>query len=273
MGKRERIEAPKAKNPKDIGDNAKAFMDLIAILRERSAWDRRQTHESIGPLIIEEAYELIDSIHNGNDDDFKKELGDILLHVFMHSHFAKERNAFDINDVIQTIMNKLIERLPSVFGSEDIDEEELMQNWEQLKKKKEGRKSALDGIPKTIPSLLRAERIQLKAARVGFEWDHKEEVWEKVDEEFQEMKDEIAKGDQEKKEEEFGDFLFALVNAARFEGIVPEEAMMKAISKFERRFKYIEKRASEINKDLNDMSLAEMDSYWDEAKENEKRQS
>ena len=263
--KRERISAPQAKDPNKIEDNVVAFYELIGILRERSSWDRRQTHESIGPLLIEEAYELLDSIHNGNDDEFKKELGDILLHVFMHSYFAEERNAFTLSDVIQTIMNKLISRLPSVFGSEDLSEDELMQNWEQLKKK-EGRESALDGIPKTIPSLLRAERIQLKASRVGFDWEEKEDVWKKVFEEIEEFKAELKSGNKEKAEEEFGDLLFALVNAARFEEIVPEEAMMKATSKFERRFRFIEKEAKLQNKKLDDMSLEEMDALWDKAK-------
>jgi len=261
-----KLSPPEAKNPNSISDNVEAFWELIGILRERSAWDKVQTHKSIAPLIIEEVYEMIESINEEDDKNFKKELGDILLHVFMHSYFAEERGAFSLTDVISTIHNKLLSRLPSVFTDNPIDDEaELMKHWESLKKK-EGKKSVLDGIPKTIPSLLRAQRIQEKAARVGFDWDDKEEVWNKVFEEISEFKEATEKLSQEKKEEEFGDLLFALVNASRHTNINAENAMLKAIQKFENRFKYIEDKLKEKDENISDKSLEELDKIWDEAK-------
>jgi len=264
-----KIKAPQPTNPEKIEDHIIAFLELIKILRLHSAWDRKQTHESIAPLIIEEVYEMIDAIHSKNDEEFSKELGDLLLHIFMHSYFAEERNAFTLKDVISQIHNKLIERLPSVFSDKQIDdEEELMQNWEQLKQK-EGRKSVLDGIPNSIPALLKASRLQEKASRVGFDWENKDDVWEKVNEEFGEFKHELEHGDFEKREEEYGDFLFSLVNAARFEDINPETALIKANKKFTKRFQFIEKKAKEISKNLTEMTLEEMDEYWNMAKKDE----
>jgi len=265
-----KVKIPKATNPEKIEDHIIAFMELIKVLRVHSAWDRKQTHESIAPLIIEEVYEMIDAIHSKNDDEFAKELGDLLLHIFMHSYFAEERGAFTLKDVISNIHNKLVSRLPSVFTNNQIDDEgELMQNWEQLKSK-EGRDSALGGIPNDIPALLKAYRLQEKAARVGFDWEKKEDVWKKVDEEFDEFKYELKNGNFEKREEEYGDFLFSLVNASRFEDINPEVALIKANKKFVRRFKFIEKEVRNIGKELSEMSLKEMDKFWDKAKEIEK---
>jgi len=260
------IEAPKAKNPNSIEDNIIAFWELISVLRKRSAWDIQQTHKSIAPLIIEEVYEMIDSINENDDENFKKELGDILLHVFMHSYFAEERGAFSLNDVIKGIHNKLISRLPSVFTENPIDnEKDLMKDWEKLKKK-EGKESVLSGIPIETPSLLKAQRIQEKAARVGFDWDNKEDVWAKVFEEIGEFKEAKEKFTDDEKEDEFGDILFALVNAARKEGISAENAMFRTIYKFKSRFEYIEEKLKINGESFTDKNLAELDLIWDEAK-------
>ncbi len=267
------IEAPKAKNPNSIEDNIIAFWELISILRKRSAWDTKQNHKSIAPLIIEEVYEMIDSINQEDDDNFKKELGDILLHVFMHSYFAEERGAFTLVDVISNIHNKLISRLPSVFTEKPIDnEKDLMKDWEKLKKK-EGKKSVLSGIPNETPSLLKAQRIQEKAARVGFDWDDNEVVWNKVFEEIEEFKEAKDKFTFEEKEEEFGDLLFALVNASRHEGISAENAMIRTISKFKRRFEYIEDKLKSNGDSFSDKNLNELDIIWNEAKQNEKEEN
>lgn len=261
-----KLTIPTPENERSISDNIIAFWELIAVLRERSAWDKVQTHKTIAPLIIEEVYEMIDAINQEDDQNFQKELGDILLHIFMHSYFAEERGAFTLVDVISGIHKKLISRLPSVFTDSPIENEtELMKDWEKLKKK-EGRKSVIDGIPKSIPSLLRAQRIQEKVARVGFDWDNKDDVWDKVFEEIAEFK-EAKELSQEKKEEEFGDLLFALVNASRHEGINSENAMLRAIQKFERRFSYIEEKLKSNNENISDKNLAELDKIWDEAKE------
>lgn len=260
-----KITPPKPNNPNSLEDNVKSFYELISILRERSAWDKVQNHKSIAPLIIEEVYEMIDSINQEDDENFKKELGDILLHIFMHSYFAEERGAFNLVDVISNIQNKLISRLPSVFSENPInDESQLMKDWEKLKNK-EGKKSVLSGIPADTPSLLKAQRIQEKASRVGFDWKEKEDVWAKVFEEIQEFKE--ARGlSKDEMENELGDILFSLVNASRFEGISAENAMLRAINKFKSRFEYIEKKLKENNDSFADKSLKELDKIWDEAK-------
>lgn len=257
---------PKANNPNDLAEQFLVLVEIIKILRKECPWDSKQTNESIAHLLIEESYETIDAIHEKNDSEFSKELGDLLLHIIMHAIMAEERNAFDLMAVIQKIQKKLVHRHPHVFGDVQVSgEEDVMVNWENLKKK-EGKKSALDGVPSTLPALLQAERIQHKASRVGFDWDNKEDVWLKVEEEMAELKHEITNGNHEKAFSELGDLLFAIVNAARFENIVPEEALQKTNKKFIKRFRYIEKKATELNKELNNMTLAEMDELWDEAK-------
>jgi len=259
-------EVPQAKNPNDLAEQFLVLNDIIKILRKKCPWDSKQTNGSIAHLMIEEVYETIDAIHRKNDDEFSKELGDLLLHIIMHAVMAEEREAFSLLDVITKIQKKLIDRHPHVFADVKVTgEQEVMSNWEALKKK-EGKKSALEGVPEALPSLLQAERIQHKASRMGFDWDNKDDVWKKVDEEMSELKHEIKSGNSEKTFEEFGDLLFAIVNAARFENVVPEEALLKTNKKFITRFQYIEKKAMEMNKNLKDMTLAEMDSIWDEAK-------
>lgn len=261
-----KIEAPRPKDPKNLADVFLNFVEIVKILRQNCPWDREQTNESISHLIIEEAYEMLDSIQNNDDEEFSKELGDLLLHIVMHSIMAEERGAFNLIDVINKITEKMINRHPHVFSNVQVSsQEEVLENWERIKQK-EGRKNTLDGVPLNLPALLRAERIQQKASRVGFDWDKKQDVWAKVEEEFAELKNELKNGYTEKVEEEFGDLLFALVNAARFENITPETALQKTNTKFINRFRYIEEKARSMGKRLTEMTLSEMDEIWNEAK-------
>lgn len=258
---------PTADDPKNTLQVFDSFIEIVKLLRRDCPWDREQTNESISHLLIEESYEALDAIQTNDDKEFAKELGDILLHIVMHSVMAEERGAFKLIDVINAISKKMVDRHPHVFGDTVVSgEKEVLENWEKLKVK-EGKKSALEGVPQAMPALLRAERIQHKAARVGFDWDKREDVWAKVDEEYDELKVELAKGDKEKTFEEFGDFLFALVNAARFEDIVPESALQYCNRKFTRRFEFVESKAAEQGKKLSEMTLGEMDVFWNLAKE------
>lgn len=262
-------EIPKPNDPNNMLDVFQNFYDVVAILRKECPWDSKQTNKSIAHLLIEEAYETIDAIDDENDEEFSKELGDLLLHIVMHSIMAEEREAFDFTDVLNNITDKLVFRHPHVFaGLEVSGEDEVVSNWEQLKKK-EGKKSALDGVPATLPSLLRAERIQHKASRVGFDWEKSSEVWNKLEEELEEFKVEVKNKDKEKAAEELGDLLFSIVNVARFEELVPEEALQKTNKKFIKRFRYIEQKAKENGIELMKMSLEEMDALWNEAKSKE----
>lgn len=260
---------PKPNNPTSLTDQFEAYVEIVKILRHDCPWDRRQTNESIAHLLIEECYETIDAIEKGDDDEFAKELGDLLLHVVMHAIMAEQRGSFNMIDVIKKNSTKLVNRHPHVFGEVFVKgEDDVMSNWEAIKMK-EGQKSILQGVPKALPALLRAERIQHKASRVGFDWNSKDNVWEKVDEELAELKAEIKAGNQKNKTAEFGDFLFSIVNAARFEDVVPEEALQRTNNKFMRRFQFIEQRVSESGKNMNDMTLEELDAIWDEAKAGE----
>jgi len=260
------ITPPKADNMNSETELFASFMELVRILRNQCPWDKKQTNKSIAHLTIEEAYEIMDAIDNQDDKEFAKELGDVLLHVLLHSVIAEQRGAFDIKTVIKGVHEKMVHRHPHVFGNTEVEsEEDVVKNWELLKKG-EGKESALDGVPKGLPSLLKAERIQHKAAKVGFDWDDKNDVWDKVFEEITELKEVIKSGDKEKSKKEFGDLMFSLVNVARHEKIVAEEALHFTSNKFIRRFQHIEKRAKEMGKSMDDMSLAEMDELWDEAK-------
>jgi MazG family protein len=253
-----------------------AFNRLLTImdeLRENCPWDKKQTLESLRHLTIEETYELSDAILEGDLQEIKKELGDIILHIVFYARIADEKQAFDITDVLNSICEKLIHRHPHIYGDvEAHDEETVKQNWEQIKLKEKGNKtkSVLGGVPKTLPALVKAMRIQEKARGVGFDWDHKEQVWEKLEEELQEFKQEenqAAKGkNQEKMADEFGDILFSLINYARFANINPEEALERTNIKFIKRFQYLEARAKEDGKQVHEMTLAEMDQYWEAAK-------
>ena len=251
-----------------------AFDRLLTImdeLRENCPWDKKQTLESLRHLTIEETYELSDAILESNLAEIKKELGDLMLHLVFYSRIASEVKAFDIADVLNSICDKLIERHPHVYG--DVvanDEETVKNNWEKIKLKT-GNKSVLEGVPKTLPALVKAIRIQDKARGVGFDWEKKEQVWEKVEEEMQEFKKEFnAESDEsinsEKAMAEFGDLLFSLVNYARFIKIDPEEALERTNKKFIKRFQYLESESSKAGKKIGDMTLAEMDVYWEKAK-------
>lgn len=242
------------------------LVDLIGILRRECPWDRKQTHDSIKDNLVEEAYEAIDAIDERNYDELKKELGDLLLHVIFHSTMARETEQFDIEDVIYSIQEKLIRRHPHVFDDVEVaNEQEVAENWESIKMK-EGKKSVLDGIPKHMPGLIRALRMQEKAANVGFDWPEWENVWEKLEEELEEFRETVDENDQKRKEDEFGDLLFSLVNVGRFLNINAEDSLRLTNKKFERRFRYIEKKLSEEDKSLDEVSLQEMDKYWVEAK-------
>ena len=251
-------------------DKMQAFGRLLKImdeLREQCPRDRKQTWESLRNLSIEEMYELADALLEEDVEGVKEELGDLMLHMVFYAKIAEEKKFFDISDSLQYVCEKLIARHPHIYGDLDVkDEEEVKRNWEQLKLK-EGKKSVLEGVPNSLPAMVKAYRMQEKTAQVGFEWDDKEQVWDKVQEEMNEFKAEIEGMDQHKKEEEFGDLIFSLINYARFEGIDPETALEKVNKKFKRRFEYIEKSAP---KNLNDMSLDEMDALWNEAKQKER---
>lgn len=243
-----------------------AFNQLVEILRKECPWDRKQTHESISHLLIEESYETIEAIQRGDDDELSKELGDLLLHVAMHSVIAAERGAFSIQSVIEQIFHKLVHRHPHVFGDAVAeDDAAVKQRWEESKMK-EGRTSILQGVPTSMPALLRAQRIQEKASGVGFDWSDKNDVWDKVEEEIGELRQAICAQNQEDVNGEFGDVLFALTNAARFENIPAENALQTTNEKFSRRFLYIEQESAKNGKKLSDMTLGEMDALWNEAK-------
>lgn len=242
------------------------LVELVAILRKECPWDRKQTHESIKDNLIEEAYEAIEALDDQDYDEFKKELGDLLLHVVFHSRMATETETFDIGDVIHTLMEKLIRRHPHVFGDTKVDgEEQVSENWENIKLK-EGKKSTLDGLPAHLPALIRAQRMQEKAANVGFDWPEWKLAWEKLDEELQEFKQALEGSDPEELSDEFGDVLFSLVNVSRYFELNAEDSLRKTNSKFEQRFRYIEKRLKEEDKALKDATLEEMDVFWNEAK-------
>ena len=260
------ITPPSPKNPNIEKDVFEAFMELVRILRNECPWDKKQTNKSIAHLTIEESYEIMDAIDNNDDKELAKELGDVLLHVLLHSVIAEQRGAFGIIDVINSVHEKMVHRHPHVFSDTKVEsEDDVVKNWELLKKS-EGKKSALEGVPKGLPALLKAERMQHKAAKVGFDWDDKSDVWDKVFEEIGELKEMVDAGDKERMTEEFGDVIFSLVNAARHEKIVAEEALHFTNNKFIYRFQYIEKRVAELGKSMEDMTLAEMDVLWDEAK-------
>ncbi len=234
-------------------------------------WDRKQTPESLKPFLVEECYEVVDALEDGSPDKVKDELGDLLFQIVFHARIAEEQGEFTIQDVITAIHEKMTRRHPHVFGDEKLTtDKEVLANWEEIKKKEKGhedRKSILEGVPKELPSLLRAHRIQERAARVGFDWNHLNEALPKLDEEIAEFKESLREENAGKIEEELGDVFFTLVNISRFLGVNPDEALRKTISKFIHRFRYIEEQAAEAGRSLNDMTLDEMEKLWQEAKE------
>jgi len=248
-----------------------AFTRLLKImdeLREQCPWDKKQTIESLRHLTLEETYELSDAIIENNMLDLKKELGDILLHIVFYAKIASENNEFTITDVINSLCEKMIVRHPHIYGDVKVDNaEQVKQNWEKIKINQEGNKSVLGGVPKGLPALIKAERIQEKVRGVGFVWDNPEQVWQKVQEEMNELNAEIvSKQSAKKTEEEFGDVLFTLINYARFLNISPETALEKANKKFIKRFEFIEQKINEQGRSITDSNLTEMDGFWNEAK-------
>ena len=254
-----------------IQETLASFENLLNIMEELRAkcpWDSVQTFETIRTLTIEETYELADAIVNKDMEGIKKELGDLLLHIVFYAQIGSETNDFTIKDVCDTITEKLIYRHPHIFAEENADTaNEVEQNWEQLKlKEKGGNKTVLEGVPSSLPALIKAHRIQDKARNVGFDWDEKDQVWDKVNEELHELKIELQKNDENKSEAEFGDLLFSIVNAGRLYGINPENALERTNQKFIKRFNYLEKMTKLKGRNLKDMSLEEMDILWNEAK-------
>ncbi len=250
-------------------EHLKAFerlLDIMDELREKCPWDKKQTLESLRHLTIEETYELGDAILDNDLPEIKKELGDLLLHIVFYAKIGSETNDFDIADVANSISDKLISRHPHVYGDIDVkDEKEVERNWENLKLK-EGKKSVLEGVPKSLPAMVKANRIQDKVAGVGFDWEEPHQVFDKVKEELAELSSEIEKGTQDNIESEFGDVLFSLINYARFIKVDPESALERTNKKFIKRFQFLEEAAKKEGKQLSEMTLAEMDVHWEKSK-------
>ena len=244
------------------------LLDILDELRVKCPWDRKQTNESLRPNTIEETYELCDALMRDDKNEICKELGDVLLHVIFYAKIGSEKGDYDIKDVCDKLCDKLIYRHPHVFGEEKSETVgQVLDNWEQLKlKEKDGNKSVLSGVPAALPSLIKAYRMQDKARHVGFDWEKKEQVWDKVKEEFSELQVEIANLDKDKAEAEFGDLLFSVINAARLYGINPDNALERTNQKFLRRFNYLEEHTLKKGLQLKEMSLEEMDVIWDEVK-------
>ncbi len=248
------------------------FLDVLDTLREKCPWDRKQTNESLRPNTIEETFELCDALMKGDRANICKELGDVLLHVCFYAKIASETDDFDIADVCDKLTEKLIFRHPHVYGGAEADTAgQVSRNWEQIKlKEKDGNKSVLGGVPDALPSLIKAYRIQDKARNVGFDWEKKEDVWEKVREELNELQTELDRGDKERSTDEFGDFLFSIINAGRLYHLNPDNALERTNRKFIRRFNYVEQHSLRLGKSLKDMTLGEMDALWNEAKKMER---
>ncbi len=242
------------------------LIEIMRTLRNECSWDKVQTFDTIKAATLEEAYEVVEAIDNKDYDELKNELGDLLLHIVFHSVIGEEKNLFTINDVIDSIKEKLIRRHPHVFGNVEVkNNKEIESNWEKIKMQ-EGRKSILDGIPKTLPELHKSARMQEKVSKVGFDWQNKEDVWQKVLEEIEEMHESEKSGDKDLLEQEIGDVFFALINYSRFLGINPENALRRTNKKFINRFNYIEKQLKKKGKSITDSNLKEMDKYWEESK-------
>jgi len=254
-----------------MNPNATAFLRLVTImdeLREQCPWDKEQTIQTLRPLTIEETYELADAITDQNWKGIKEELGDIFLHLVFYARIGSEQQQFSLEEVLQSVSEKLIYRHPHIYGDAQVkDGEEVKRNWEKLKLR-EGKKSVLGGVPVSLPSMVKATRIQDKARQVGFEWENREDVWKKVEEEQQELQEAISLGNQTHIEEEFGDLMFSLINYARFLDVDPEGALEKTNKKFIYRFQWMEEQASLMGKKLQDMTLGEMDQLWNTSKSN-----
>lgn len=255
---------------KDLNEKLSAFRELLNImdeLREKCPWDRKQTLESLRNLTIEETYELADAIIENDLNEIRKELGDLILHIVFYSKIGEEKNAFDIADVINGINEKLIFRHPHVFGDTSAETaEQVKENWEEIKRK-EGHRSVLSGVPDSLPAMIKANRVQEKVRAVGFDWEEPSQVWDKVEEEMQELKNAISSRDRSETEKEFGDLLFSVINATRLHGIDPETALEKTNKKFIKRFLFLEKETLHKGRELKEMSLDEMNDIWEQAKD------
>lgn len=253
----------------DKSEQLKAFNRLLVImdeLRAQCPWDKKQTMETLRHLTIEEVYELGDAILDKDLEEVKKELGDVLLHIVFYAKIGSETNSFDMADVCNNICDKLISRHPHIYGDVTVEnEEDVKRNWEQLKLR-EGKSSVLEGVPKSLPAIVKANRIQDKVAGVGFDWEEPNQVWEKVQEELNELQHEVNNGDLDAIESELGDVMFSLINYARFLKVNPENALERTNKKFIKRFQYLENKAKTLNKSLKEMTLTEMDVFWEEAK-------
>ena len=258
-------------NPDKYADALAGFRHLLEImdeLREKCPWDREQTFDSLRNLTVEETFELSDAIFQKDYKDMCKELGDLMLHIVFYSKIASEQQLFEVKDVLNQLCDKLIRRHPHIYGTTKADSaNEVHENWEKIKLQTEGNRSVLGGIPSGMPALTKAYRIQDKVSGVGFDWDNKEDVWDKVQEELGELKEGVDAGDHARMEEEFGDVLFSLINYARFLHVHPEDALEKTNQKFMHRFQLLEKMIKNDNRQITDMNLAEMDEYWEKAKE------
>ena len=244
------------------------LLDILDELREKCPWDKVQTNETLRPLTIEETYELSEALLRQDDFEISKELGDVLLHILFYAKIGSEKSLFDIQDVCEQLTQKLIYRHPHIYGEVEVSgAKEVEQNWEKLKlKEKDGNRSVLAGVPESMPSMIKAFRMQDKARGVGFDWDKKEQVWEKVQEEYHELMTEVESMDQDKMEAEFGDLFFSMINAARLYNINPDNALERTNSKFRKRFNYLEEKTMKQGRSLRSMTLAEMDIIWNEAK-------
>jgi len=256
-------------------DNFRSMVEIMDILRGENGcpWDREQTHQTLKPHLIEESYEVLEALEEGSMEMLKEELGDLLLQILFHSQIAKENGSFSIDDVITSLKEKIIRRHPHVFDDTYVkNSKEVMFNWEKIKRQeKKDRKSVLDGVPKILPSLIRARQVQAKAARVGFDFPNKEEAFSKIEEEVGEFKEAVLNKNQDDIEEEFGDFLFSIVNVSRFVSVDPEESMRKAIDKFIQRFKKVEESIESSGRSFEELSLEDMDAIWSRNKDREKK--
>ncbi len=256
---------------KKSAEEFEKLLNILDVLRSACPWDKKQTNETLRKLTIEETYELADAIISGNDNDIKEELGDLMLHVVFYAKIGSEKGAFTMTDVLRSINEKLVYRHPHVFGDVKVSgASEVEKNWEHLKiKENKGNKPVLSGVPPSLPSMVKANRLQEKARGVGFDWEKPEQIWDKVLEEISELKNEVEKLDKEKIESELGDVLFSVINAARLYGIDPEAALEKTNRKFIKRFNYLEKETILKGRSLHDMSLDEMNEIWERAKQND----
>lgn len=265
----ERIIMDKEQRRKQSLESFDKLLSIMDELREKCPWDKKQNFETLRHLTIEETYELADAIIENNSSEIKKELGDLLLHIVFYAKIGSEDKSFDIKDIIDSLNEKLIRRHPHIYGNREAkDERQVEENWEEIKLR-EGRESTLSGVPKTLPALIKAYRMQDKARGVGFDWDNVDQVWAKVEEEIEELRFEIKSGNKDKIEEEFGDTLFALINYSRFINVNPETALERTNKKFINRFQFIEKEVIKQNKNMKDMTLEELDKIWNQAKKTE----